>query len=353
MRPRLRSLRAIQHSPLLDGGPTPAELAYWETQVLRQPYTAPTRPGSENELFARIEHDGHWVYIPLETHLSQKAAARAWTVYRTLANDGWNAVRKRYVRQIIWAIYWFTEPLACTYATLFTVLDPKSAAAKAPASAAQSVAVAVVEPEPEVARGLEQCLNRTPGYACVQTAALAKQLLQQPASRARQPRLVLFNQRALDLAADTFHQQLQTRWPGVIALPFGIFGHGDKLFSSVTGMDRGYFLRRRPPVLMLEPLAALWSTGLATPMQVRPQLQAYFQKLIVADGPAGAAAVAAGALTQREAEILRHLGTGHTDKTISGLLGISVWTVHAHVKKIFGKLGVHTRAEAVMRYLQK
>ena len=77
MRPRLRSLRAIQHSPLLDAGPTPAELAYWETQVLRQPYTAPTRPGSENELFARIEHDGHWVYIPLETHLSQKAAARA------------------------------------------------------------------------------------------------------------------------------------------------------------------------------------------------------------------------------------------------------------------------------------
>ena len=58
-------------------------------------------------------------------------------------------------------------------------------------------------------------------------------------------------------------------------------------------------------------------------------------------------------LSQRETEILRHLGAGQTDKTISTLLGISVWTVHAHVKSIFGKLGVHTRAEAVMRYLQK
>jgi len=353
MPPRLRSLRATQHSPLLDAGPTPADLAYWETRVLRQRYTAPTRPGSENELFARIEHDGQWVYFPLESHLPEKAAARAWTVYRTFANDGWNAVRKCYVRQIIWAIHWFTEPLACTYATLFTVLDHKSAVAKAPVSAVQSVPVALVEPEPEVSRGLEQCLNSIPGYACVQTAALAKQLLQQPASRARQPRLVLFNQHSLDLAADTFQQQLQTRWPGVIAMPFGIFGQSDELFTSVTGMDRGYFLRRRPPIRMLEPLAALWSTGSATPMQVRPQLQAYFQKLIVADAPDGAAAVAAGALTQREAEILRLLGAGHTDKTISGLLGISVWTVHAHVKSVFEKLDVHTRAEAVMRYLQK
>jgi DNA-binding CsgD family transcriptional regulator len=34
-------------------------------------------------------------------------------------------------------------------------------------------------------------------------------------------------------------------------------------------------------------------------------------------------------------------------------LGISLWTVHGHLKKIYDKLGVHTRTEAAVRYLQK
>ena len=92
--------------------------------------------------------------------------------------------------------------------------------------------------------------------------------------------------------------------------------------------------------------------NLPSPAQLRTRVQAYFQKLILSGSPDGNSGQA-GALTQRETEILRYLGAGQTDKTISTILGISAWTVHAHVKSIFGKLGVHTRAEAIMRYMQK
>jgi DNA-binding NarL/FixJ family response regulator len=51
--------------------------------------------------------------------------------------------------------------------------------------------------------------------------------------------------------------------------------------------------------------------------------------------------------------MLEFLSRGFQDKEIAAALGISVWTVHTHMKRTFEKLGVHNRAEAVSRYLQK
>jgi len=58
-------------------------------------------------------------------------------------------------------------------------------------------------------------------------------------------------------------------------------------------------------------------------------------------------------LTPRENEILTLLAKGDLAKEIANTLGISIWTVHGHVKSIFEKFNVHTRTEAVVKFLQK
>jgi len=58
-------------------------------------------------------------------------------------------------------------------------------------------------------------------------------------------------------------------------------------------------------------------------------------------------------LTKRENEVLLLLSKGGVDKEIASAMGISLWTVHGHIKKIFERLGVRTRTEAVVRYLEK
>ncbi len=338
---------------LRESGPTPANPAYWETRLFRGTFTAEARPGSEKELFVRFEHEGQWIYFPLESSVPAEAAVRACDIYRLLTARGWDAVCGRYVRQIIWAIFWFSEPLTCTYATLFTVPERKATSPRLPmVQNGNRVPVALIEPSAEIRRGLEQGLKHSPGYVCAQSAALAKKLLDRPTTQSNAPRLVLFNQRSLDLAADAFQEELQARWPGAFTVPFGIYGHSDELFMTIHGMDKGYFLRRRTPRQILEPLEGFWQAKPCTDVQLRIRVQGYFQKLILSGSPDGNSGES-GALTQRETEILRYLGAGQTDKTISTILGISAWTVHAHVKSIFEKLGVHTRAEAVMRYMQK
>jgi len=63
--------------------------------------------------------------------------------------------------------------------------------------------------------------------------------------------------------------------------------------------------------------------------------------------PAGVAADPSSPLTRREIEILRLMTSGANTKTMASKLNVSPATVRNHVQNIFGKLGVHSRLEAV------
>lgn len=58
----------------------------------------------------------------------------------------------------------------------------------------------------------------------------------------------------------------------------------------------------------------------------------------------------ASLLTAREREVAKLVATGHVNKEIAKVLRISEWTVSSHLRRIFSKLGVETRAEMVYRW---
>lgn len=57
-------------------------------------------------------------------------------------------------------------------------------------------------------------------------------------------------------------------------------------------------------------------------------------------------------LTNREQEIARLIAEGLPNKIIGKQLGISPWTVATHLRRMFGKLGVNTRAALIARLLE-
>jgi DNA-binding CsgD family transcriptional regulator len=58
------------------------------------------------------------------------------------------------------------------------------------------------------------------------------------------------------------------------------------------------------------------------------------------------------ALSPREREIARMVAEGYPNKTIAAVLDISSWTVSTHLRRIFAKVGVRTRAAMVARVLE-
>ncbi len=62
---------------------------------------------------------------------------------------------------------------------------------------------------------------------------------------------------------------------------------------------------------------------------------------------------AADCLSPREREIARMVARGYTNKMIANVLDISGWTVSTHLRRIFAKLGVSTRAAMVARVVER
>jgi transcriptional regulator EpsA len=125
------------------------------------------------------------------------------------------------------------------------------------------------------------------------------------------------------------------------------FGLGNSLADGFVGLDGrpfcffAFFKMPAPPCLRTARVLRIWLPYL------------YAAWLRVASGEATRAEPHAGrirgVLTAREVEILNWVGKGKTNGHIARILGIGETTVATHLERIFRKLGVRSRAQAVAR----
>lgn len=94
-----------------------------------------------------------------------------------------------------------------------------------------------------------------------------------------------------------------------------------------------------------------YSNGRATTPRELPVLELevegirYFVRISTQPSPHSA-------LSPREHEIVEMIGLGLPNKTIAANLGISSWTVSTHLRRMFAKLGVNSRAALVAKILE-
>ncbi|MFO1513014.1 MAG: LuxR C-terminal-related transcriptional regulator [Verrucomicrobiota bacterium] len=340
MKTTKRNTRASSPAP-------PGELAGADcaATILRRRYVADLRPEITDELFVRIEHEGQFAFFPLSTNRREVADHKAETLRRMVAQSGWHAAGAQFIREFTLAIFWLPNPLTCTYATLFTALVAPQPIRR---SLAPRVRVALFEPDEKTRWGLLHWLNQLPDYECVSAHDSASAFLKNVA-RTR-PELALFNDPPCAPASEHIQERLKAELPDQVGFSFGTYADSDHAWHCVTGVDGGYYYRRRRPTQMLEPISGLWQTQKPSRDVVESQLRHHIQTLF---GLRAAPEEAFPGLTNRERDVLMGLRRGHTDKSLASMLNISSWTVHTHMKSLFDKLGVHTRAEAVAKFFEK
>jgi len=166
------------------------------------------------------------------------------------------------------------------------------------------------------------------------------------------PQLVLVNHHLPDMEGPRFVERLRSAMPDCPCLLFSVYEDSGELFKSTPGGSAGYLLKRTAPDQLLAPLGGAPLEEPLSARKISRRVWTYFQEAF-ASLRSGEMTAEMEKLTPRECQVLDCLSRGHVDKEIAASLGISAWTVHGHVKNIFEKLGVHSRTEAVVKYLQR
>ena len=327
------------------------DIRYWKRRLLLRRHPSPINPPLSGGLSARIEHAGINHYFPLGTPDEETAAARAREIYLAVVQEGWEAVDQRFPRELTIGIHWAENPLAWTYTSVHTVVDgpfPKMRCDTT--NPGQRIEVAILEPDAGVLRALVRCVNSQPGFACTAAYSSAHDALSDLPRSA--PDLALVNSSSHQVTAADFSLQLRRLTRRLPIVFFTNYEDSDQLFKATPGGASGYLLKRTSPERLFEPIVGVLKDGNLSPDRIALHVRRYFQALVESLSSLELALDMAR-LTQRERDILNLLSKGCLDNEIAESLRISLWTVHGHLKKIYDKLGVHTRTEAAVRYLQK
>ena len=140
--------------------------------------------------------------------------------------------------------------------------------------------------------------------------------------------------------------RLKAANPAILCLMLTMYEETPLIFDALKAGACGYLLKRTPPAEIETAILQVHAGGSAMSPQIARQVVSFFHKT-------EPVTPRMESLTDRERAVLELLSKGFLYKEIAEKLTISLDTVRTHLRKIYEKLHVHSRTEAVLKYLGK
>jgi DNA-binding NarL/FixJ family response regulator len=206
------------------------------------------------------------------------------------------------------------------------------------------IKVAIVEDDAKVRESLEELINRAPEFCCTGAYPNAEVALRQ-IPRAW-PELVLMDINLPKMSGIQCVVALKSQRTSLQILMLTSYEDNELIFDSLKAGANGYLLKRTSPAEILAALKDLHGGGAPMSSSIARKVVKHFRQ---ADEPKAESLK----LTPREKDILEQLAKGFRYKEITDNLRISNGTLNSYISNIYEKLHVHSRTEAVMKYLGK
>ena len=139
---------------------------------------------------------------------------------------------------------------------------------------------------------------------------------------------------------------LKQLWPNLKILILTVFEDEEKIFGTIKAGANAYMLKKDSPQKIIESIHAVNKGESAMNGLIASKVLDYFHK----EQKKTRGVLDKSSVTQREKEILHFLVEGFSYKEIAANCVISIQTLNTHIKKLYQKLNVHSRAELAARF---
>lgn len=213
------------------------------------------------------------------------------------------------------------------------------------------ISIVIVEDEPEFRRRFAQIIENEPSMRLVGVAANRREA--QAIVEKENFDVLLIDLGLPDGNGIELIRQVSQKKPDADIMVVTVFGDEQHVVSSIEAGATGYILKDSTPADVISCIRLLRAGGSpVSPVVARSVLRAIRNRMGASSPAARTATPENNPLSARETEILQLLAKGMSFNEIGEILGISPHTVTAHIKKIYRKLAVHSRGEAVYEATQ-
>ncbi len=205
-----------------------------------------------------------------------------------------------------------------------------------------AIKVCIIEDDDWIRENLAARIRSTDGFLCLGSYRTGEEAITQVPGQA--PNVVLMDINLPKMNGIECVRQLKGLVPSAQILMLTVYEDSDKIFNSLLAGASGYLLKRTPQAEILDAIAEVHRGNSPMTGHIARKVVQFFNER-------GSQEPELEKLSRREREVLEYLARGVPYKEIASVLSVSIDTVRVHIKGIYGKLHVHSRGEAVAKYL--
>jgi DNA-binding NarL/FixJ family response regulator len=205
-----------------------------------------------------------------------------------------------------------------------------------------SISVSIVEDDAGVRASLARLIDGSPGFRCLSQHPSAESGLQDlPKAN---PEVVLMDINLPGLSGVECVRRLKPLLPQTQIIMLTVYQNTEHIFNALAAGATGYLLKQTPPTELLAAIRDVHGGGSPMSSHIARKIVQSFQKSVPPSRETEN-------LSPREAEVLDLLAKGYLYKEIAEKTGLTYATVHTHIRHIYEKLHVRSRAQAVAKHL--
>ncbi len=205
-----------------------------------------------------------------------------------------------------------------------------------------SIRVAIIEDHKAYRESISYILSSTEGFTCTGNYGS----IEDGIKNIKQTDVILLDINLPEMSGIEGIKLLKNKFPDSSIIMLTVYDDDRNIFNSIMAGADGYLLKKTPPIKILQAIEDVVGGGSPMTPTIAKQALSLFKSFAPNEKKDYN-------LSSREFDVLNLLVSGMNNEDISNKLFISPLTVKNHIRHIYEKLQVHSRAQVVAKAIKE